>query len=276
MSDPRPSADGPSRVALVTGAAGGIGGAVARRLARDGIAVCVGYRSGSAAARRTVVDCEAAGGQAFACKGDVVEDGDCRRLVAKTVECYGRLDIVVNAAGSTRFVAADDLDGLTAADWRNVFAVNVTGAFQVIRAAVPHLRAGGSGAVVNVSSFAARLGYGSSLAYASSKGALDTMTLGLARTLAPRVRVNAVCPSFVDTGWASRGLDSDGWRALKQRIEQAAPGGRIATPEEVAECVAWLAGPAALVTGELLACDGGMHLAHPLAIPPTPQENASQ
>ena len=141
------------------------------------------------------------GVQVRAVQGNVAIDADCRKLAAGAMEAFGRIDILVNNAGTTKFAGHRDLDALSAEDFTNIYAVNVIGAFQMIRACVEGLRAHGDGAVVNVSSIAGIEGIGSSVAYAASKGALNTMTLSLARALAPEIRVNAVCPGW----WRRRG-----------------------------------------------------------------------
>ncbi|MGQ3030439.1 MAG: SDR family NAD(P)-dependent oxidoreductase, partial [Ferrovibrionaceae bacterium] len=132
--------------------------------------------------------------------------------------------------------------------------------YQMVRAAVPAMRAGGGGAIVNVSSTSAFTGGGSSIAYTSSKGALNAMTLALARTLAPEIRVNAVCPGVIDTRWMRDVLGAETYAALEQRIAQTAPMGRVARPDDVADAVLWLAEGSDYVTGELLSVDGGIRL----------------
>ena len=204
-----------TKAAIVTGSATGIGAAVARALASRGWGVVINYTRSEREARETVAACRAAGGEAVLCRGDVAFDADCRRLVATALEAFGRLDALVNNAGITKFVAADDMDGLDAADFDRIFAVNVLGAFQMARAARATLEASGDGAIVNLSSYSGMNGLGSSLAYAASKGALNTLTKGLAHTLAPHVRVNAVCPGYADTRWARVGPRGRSLRALQ-------------------------------------------------------------
>ena len=248
------------RVAIVTGAATGIGAAVARRLAGHGWRVAVGYRESAAAARTVAAECERLGGAALAARADVSDDAGCRALADAALGRWGRIDALVNNAGATKFVAAQDLDGLNAVDFERIFAVNLLGAWQMTRAAAPALAASGRGAVVNVSSHSGISGTGSSLAYAASKGALNTLTLGLARTLAPAVRVNAVCPGYVETDWARRALDDDAFDALKERMREVSPLKRVTQADDVAEVVAWLVEGAAAITGQLLVIDGGTHL----------------
>ena len=171
-----------AKAAIVTGSATGIGAAVARALASRGWGVVINYTRSEREARETVAACRAAGGEAVLCRGDVAVDGDCRRLVATALESFGRVDALVNSAGTTKFVAAADMDGLDAADFERIFAVNVLGAYQMTRAARAALEASGDGAIVNISSYSGMNGLGSSLPYAASKGALNTLTRGASRT----------------------------------------------------------------------------------------------
>jgi len=246
-------------VALVTGAASGIGAAVARRFAAQGCCVGVNYRTRSDAAHSVVEACQEAGAPAMAIQGDVAVDADCRKMVERIQGEWGRLDYLINNAGTTRFSAPHDLEALAADDFAAVFAVNVVGVWQMTRAAAALLHAAGGG-VVNVSSHAGVSGIGSSAAYAASKGALNTLTLALARTLAPQVRVNAVCPGFVDTDWMAPRLSAAEMEAFKRRTSASAPLQVLVSPEDVADAVLWLAHSARAVTGQLLVIDAGTHL----------------
>ena len=247
-------------VIMVTGAGSGIGAAVAREFARHGWRVLVNYAGNRAGAEATVEACRQAGGDAFACQGDVAADADCRRLAETALARWQRIDALVNNAGVTKFVPAPDLEGLAAEDFQRIFAVNVIGAFQMARAVAPAMRTAGAGAIVNLSSFAGLRGFGSSLAYAASKGALNTLTLGLARVLAPDIRVNAVCPSFAETEWLAKGVGTEKSESFKDKVAAAAPLRRIATPEDVAETVHWLVAGARHMTGELVTLAGGLQL----------------
>lgn len=253
------------RVVIVTGASSGIGRATALQFARDGWNVAVNYRSSIVAAEETARDAKRAGVESLVCQADVADDVSCRRLAAEALEAWGRIDVLVNNAGVTAFAPADDLEALSAFDFQKIFAVNVTGAYQMIRAVAPTMKAAGRGSVVNVSSFAALTGFGSSTAYAASKGALNTLTLSLARALGPEIRVNAVCPSYVDTEWHLDGMDDKQLAAVRKKFEKIAPLGEVTAPEHVAEAIHWLATGARHVTGELLRVDAGAHLAHPMA-----------
>lgn len=249
-----------SKAAIVTGAGSGIGAAVAAALARRGWRVIVNYAHNRAGAEAIAAACVETGGEAVAAQGDVARDEDCRALAALAQERFGRLDALVNNAAVTKFASPTDLEALTAEDFQRLYAVNVVGAFQMARAAAPALRASDAGAIVNISSFAGLKGFGSSLAYAASKGALNSLTLGLARVLAPAIRVNAVCPSFANTAWLAKGLGRSASREQMAKVAGAAPLKRVTEPEDVADAACWLIEGARHVTGALLTLDGGLHL----------------
>jgi len=188
-------------VVLVTGASTGLGRAIAVGAATRGAkAVIVNYASNAAEAEITAEHVRKAGAEAVVVQGDVGEDADCRKIAA-AANAYGRIDALFNNAGVTKFAPKhDDLDAVNADDFLRLYRINVVGAFQMVRAARTLLEAGeGTSAVVNTSSIAGVVGIGSSVPYAATKGAMTTMTLSLARALAPKIRVNAVCPGFIDT-----------------------------------------------------------------------------
>src|ERR1700686_4375114 len=216
--------------AIVTGSASGLGAATAAILAKGGARIVVNYSSSQKEAEQTADLCRSAGGEVVVVQGDVSRDEDCKKIVAAAAP-WGRLDALINNAGTTKHMAHGNLDGLSAEDFQRLYGVNTIGPFQMVRAARSLLEAaaqasGRASAVVNVSSVAGISGIGSSVAYAASKGALNTMTLSLARALAPDVRVNAVCPGYVDTPWfvkqfgnemAEKIAEGEGKRALLQR-----------------------------------------------------------
>jgi 3-oxoacyl-[acyl-carrier protein] reductase len=239
---------------VVTGASTGIGAATALALARQGAGVVVNYNRNAAAAAEVADACVRAGGDAIAVRADVVEDAGCRSLAAKAVERWGRIDGLVNSAGTTKFVAMRELDGLSADDFHRIYSVNLIGAYQMVRACLADLRAS-RGSVVNVSSIAGTMGIGSSFAYACSKGALNTLTLALARALGPEVRVNAVLPGFTETRWLKEGLGDQYARARDAYRANSALESTLA-PEEVADAVVALLRPGK-ITGQLISVDAG-------------------
>lgn len=247
------------KVAIVTGSATGIGAAIAETLARVGAHIVINYTKSEAEARGTADRAWQA--EPRLVKGDVAKDEDCRRIAETALDAWGRIDILVNNAGTTKFAAHHDLDALNKEDFARIYAVNTVGPFQMIRACLDALRAN-EGAVVNVSSVAGIAGVGSSVAYAASKGALNTMTLSLARALAPEIRVNAVCPGYVATRWFSERFGPERFEQINSEQKAATPLKRIGEPQDIANAVLFLT-TARHIRGELLVVDGGLHLSLP-------------
>lgn len=246
-------------VTIVTGSATGVGAAAAILIAGKGGKVVINYTKSEAEAKETAAACVKAGGESIIVQGDIADDAACKRLAKAALDKWGRIDALINNAGTTKFVAGHDLDGLSADDFARIFAVNVTGTFQMTRACVPAMRKQGRGAVVNVSSIASLQGSGSSIAYASSKGAINTLTKALARNLGPEIKVNAVLPGMIDGRWLKGGY-GDAYDGIKARYEKTTPLGKAASPEQVAEVCVWLIEGGELVTGELITVDSGAHL----------------
>ncbi|MGH6878082.1 MAG: SDR family NAD(P)-dependent oxidoreductase [Rhizomicrobium sp.] len=252
------------KCAVVTGSATGIGAAVAIAFAEAGADVVVNYTKSEAEARTTARIAEASGVKVRVVAADVSRDEDCRRLAGAALESWGRIDILVNNAGTTKFAAHRDLDALTTEDFTRLYSVNTIGPFQMIRACCEALKSRGEGAVVNVSSVAGIAGVGSSIAYAASKAALNTLTLSLARALAPEIRVNAVCPGYVGTRWFKDRFGAERFEAITREQAQATPLKRAGEPKDIANAVLFISSPAARhITGELLVVDGGLHLSLP-------------
>lgn len=247
------------KVAIVTGASSGIGAATAVLLAKSGCNVVVTYGNNCDGGEATVNACKDEGVDAVMIKTDIAQDDDCRAVAQVAIETWGRIDVLVNNAATTRFVDASDLEALSAADFEHIFSVNVSGCYQMTRAAAPQLQSA-RGSVVNISSHSGFSGIGSSIAYSASKGALNTLTLSLAHTLAPDVRVNAICPGFVDTDWLSAKLDADAIIAFKAKTAEITPLKRIPTAHDIAEAACWFALGSVPVTGQLLVVDSGTHL----------------
>jgi 3-oxoacyl-[acyl-carrier protein] reductase len=237
---------------VVTGGATGIGRAASLAFARAGAAVAVNYSRSAEAADATVREIVGLGGRALAVRCDVSGDRDVRAMMDRVAKELGGLDILVNNAGwSQRVWPHRDLEALTDDVWDRVWAVNVKGAFYCVRAAAAQMRRHGAGSVVNVTSVAALTGGGSSMAYAASKAALATLTKSLARALAPTIRVNAVAPGLVATGFG-------GWREVDWTATAGVtPIGRLPTEAETAEAIVYLASAAGL-TGQTIVMDGGL------------------
>ncbi|MBM7333092.1 SDR family oxidoreductase [Alcanivorax marinus] len=247
-------------VALITGSSSGIGAATARLFAEQGCHVVINYSRNEDGARAVARDCEAHGVRALVVQADVADDAQCRALVDAAVAEFGRLDVLVNNAGTTKFCPHHDLDGLDKDDFLRLYEVNTVGAYQMTRAATPALRAAGLAHVVNMASIAGLAGVGSSIAYAASKGALLTMTKSLARVLGPEVRVNAICPGFVQGEWLEKGLGKEAYDKMLSKTKAGAALHDAASPETVAQAVLGLVIGGDLSTGEALRVDGGAHL----------------
>ncbi|MBR0711090.1 MULTISPECIES: SDR family NAD(P)-dependent oxidoreductase [Bradyrhizobium] len=252
--------------AIVTGSASGLGAATAEILARSGARLVINYSSSQKEAEATAEVCRKAGAaEVLVAQGDVSKDEDCRKIVA-AASGWGRLDILVNNAGITKHVAHADLDGLSAEDFQRLYGVNTIGPFQMVRAARSLLEVGAKAsgrpsAVVNVSSVAGISGVGSSIAYAASKGALNTMTLSLSRALAPLIRVNTVCPGYIDTPWFTKGRGEAGAKQVRDSVVAKVPLKVASSADDIAQLVCFLAMPASSnMTGEVVRMDAGMHL----------------
>jgi len=259
------------KVAVVTGSSVGVGRATARLFASKGCRVVINCSRSRPEAEETAELCRAAGSAAAVVQADISKDAECRRLMQTAGEEFGRIDVLVNNAAVTEFVPFDDLEGLTGEKWERIFRTNVFGTFFCIRAAVPHMKRIGKGAIVNVASIAGMLGSGSSIAYAASKAAVINMTLALARTLGPEIRVNAVAPGAIDTRWLRDGLGEAGFQTLRETYRNTTPLQEIAVPETVAEAIAWLVEGASMTTGEVITIDGGVHLGPKMARTPKRQ-----
>ncbi len=247
------------KAAIVTGSGTGVGAATALELSRRGYDVLVNYSKSEREAKATAAACRETGVDVLLVQGDVASDADCRKMARAALERWGRLDALVNNAGLSTFTGSGNWDALDAAAFHRILDVNVLGTFQMVRACAPQLKAD-RGTIVNVSSIAGSLGIGSSVPYIASKGGINSMTLYLARALAPEVRVNAVCPGLITSRWFKDGLGQEGYEALKARYEQSTPLGKACSPEEVAATIVWLIEGATTTTGELILLDSGMHL----------------
>jgi 3-oxoacyl-[acyl-carrier protein] reductase len=222
-------------------------------MAEHGFDVGINYSRSEDEAKETLALVQAAGVRGVLLKCDVSDDAAVRKMVAEIEQTFGRVDVLVNNAGTTFFVEHKRLEDMTEEKWDRILAVNLKGPFFVTRACVPLLKKSPRAAVINVSSVAGVRGWGSSIAYCASKGGLNTMTKSLAKALAPEIRVNAVCPGPIDTRWLRK------WMTEEQINSTVAdyPIPRAAVPEDVADTVCYLANGTTLTTGQCLVVDGG-------------------
>lgn len=242
-----------NNVALITGSATGVGRACALRFAEEGFDIVVNYSRSKEEALETKSLVEAEGVNALLIQCDVSDDGAVKQMIGQVESEWGRLDVLVNNAGTTEFIEHKDLDALSEEIWDRLLGVNLKGPFFCIRAATHLLRESEFGSVVNVSSTAGIDGRGSSVAYCASKGGLNTITKSLARALGPEIRVNSVCPGPIDSRWLKRVMTDE------QLAEMTAdyPIPRPSLPDDIADTVLYLSLGTTLTTGQLLVVDGG-------------------
>jgi 3-oxoacyl-[acyl-carrier protein] reductase len=248
------------RVCVITGSSSGIGAASALLFSERGWNVCVNYSKDKAPAEKVAAACSDHGADVLLERADVSDDAQCVAFAARVKAHFGRCDLLVNNAGTTKFVDLKDLGGLDAADFHSIYGVNVIGPFQMIRAFAPLLSDAERAAVVNVSSIAPLIGGGSSLAYIASKGALNALTLTLARVLGPKIRLNVVAPGMVDSPWLRNGLGPERFEAMLSNYQSAAALESLVRPEEVAETIYYLGAVAVKTTGEVHLVDGGRRI----------------
>lgn len=233
-----------------------MGRAICELFAAEGARVVVNYSASREAAEEVAAGIRANGGEAVAVRANVAVDAEARALIEGAVERWGRLDVLVNNAGWSKVTPHAKLDELTDEIWDRTLNVNLRGAFYCMRAAAPHLKQQ-QGAIVNIASVAADTGAGSTIVYAASKAGLISMTKSFARVLAPEVRVNALSPGAVHTRFA-------GWpQEIFPAAARRSPLKRIATVEEVAAAVLFLACGATAITGENLRIDSGLTVLGP-------------
>jgi 3-oxoacyl-[acyl-carrier protein] reductase len=239
-----------NKVAVVTGATGGIGSATAQRLAAAGAHVIVGYNSKSAEAEK--LSAALPGGGHRAMRIPMLETAAIREVAATVEREYGRCDVLVNSAGFTRMVPHADLEALTDELIDAIFVANVRGPFATIRAFAPLMKKSGDAVIVNISSVAAITGTGSNIAYGGSKAALDTMALSLARVLGPEIRVLTVSPAAVDTSFVPGRTT-----AMVERVAATTPLKRVVQADEVAQAVMAAVTHLTSTTGWVIPVDGG-------------------
>jgi len=250
------------KAAVVTGASSddGIGSECAKILASRGCNVVVNYATNKAGGEKIAEACRAAGADAIAVQGDVSKNQDCERLVKACIDKWGRLDVLINNAATTKPIPHKRMDLLDAAEFERIFAVNVIGTYQMTRAAAPHLRATGDAAIVNISSVGAMRAGGSSMAYTASKAAINNLTLSTARALAPEVRVNALCPGGMLGAWTRKILTEEQYQERLAQAKTQYPLKRGIWPVDVAVAALFLVEGATTMTGEAIRMDCGQHL----------------
>jgi 3-oxoacyl-[acyl-carrier protein] reductase len=250
------------KVAIVTGSATGVGAAAAIMLAERGCNVIINYTRSKDEAEATAEVCRGKGAQAITVQADVSEDADCKRMVQAAIDEWGRIDFLINNAARTKFNPYPNFDGVNKEDFLNIYAVNVVGAYQMVRAVEPHMRKLGHGAIVNDSSIGGVTGIASSIPYAASKAALNLMTKSLAHVLGPEIRINAVVPGMIQTRWLKGGLGDDAYEAMLEKTAESLPLQEVATAEDVAETLIFflIGAGSRLITGETLIVDSGIHL----------------
>ena len=250
------------QVAIVTGSATGVGAAAAIMLAERGCNVVVNYTRSKDEAEETTETCRSKGAEAITVRADVSVDDDCKAMVQAAVDQWGRIDYLINNAARTKFNPYPNLDGIDKQDFLDIYAVNVVGAYQMIRAVVPHMRKIGRGAIVNDSSIGGVTGIASSIPYAASKAALNLMTKSLAHVLGPEIRINAVVPGMIQTRWLKGGLGDEAYEAMLTNTAASLPLREVATAEDIAETLIFflIGAGSRLITGETLIVDSGIHL----------------
>ena len=240
------------RVALITGGGTGVGRAIGLAFARLGAAIAVNYSRSREEAEHTAEQIRGEGVAALTVQTDVSQEREVRAMVGRTVDELGRLDILVNSAGTTTFIPHGDLEALTEDMWDRTIAVNLKGLFFCSRAVVEPMRAAGGGCIINIASTSGVTAMGSSIAYAASKAAALSVTKSMARALAPDIQVNALSPGVIeDTRW------TDGWEEFRESARQATPMGRVVRTDDIAEVAVFLAASSHYITGQNFIIDGG-------------------
>jgi 3-oxoacyl-[acyl-carrier protein] reductase len=243
-------------VALVTGAATGIGRSAAIALAKNGYDVVINYSRSEDGAKITAQDAETAGAKTLLHRCDVSDDAGVRAMLAATEKEFGRLDVLINNAGTTVDVEPKNLEEMTVDGWNRVFAVNVLGLFLVTRAAAPLLKKSPNACIVNTCSIAGLRPSAQPLPYAASKAAVANLTKTLGNALGPQIRVNAVAPGWIEGEWMKRTL-AENYEGLMARRAKYTPLKRCCTEDDVADSMLSLILHNRFVTGEIIIVDGG-------------------
>ena len=244
------------KTALVTGAASGIGRSAVLALARAGYDVAINYSRSEQAAKDVAAEAQKLGAKTILCKCDVSDEAGVRAMLKQVDAAFGKLDVLINNAGTTTEVRPKDMEGLSLEEWDRVFAVNVRGMFQVTRAALPLLKKGTNPCIVNTASIVGLRPGPQPLPYAASKAAVVNLTKTLALNLGPEIRVNAVAPGWMEGDWMQRML-KDKYEDLMGRRAKMTPLKRCVTADDVADTMMSLITANRFVTGEIIVIDGG-------------------
>jgi 3-oxoacyl-[acyl-carrier protein] reductase len=248
------------KTVLITGASRGVGAASAKLFAKHGFDVVLNCSSTKVDAEKIAKECKKNGIRTLVIERDISDENNCKAIIEDTVDCFGGIDVLVNNAARTKFAFNHaDMDALNTEDFLAIYSTNVVAPFNLIKYALTELRKSKIGSVVNVASMAGINAIGSSVAYAASKAALINMTSSLARALGP-IRVNAVCPGFIEGEWLKKGLGEDIYNATRSHIINSNPLGRVCSPADVANAIYYLACMQEITTGETLILDGGSYL----------------
>ena len=246
------------KVAIVTGGAGDVGAATAEFFASRRYHVLINYNRSKKRAEEVVEICKSYGVESTAICADVSSNEGCQEVAKAANDAWGRIDVLVNSAGATQFIPLTQLDDVQAEDFLKIYSVNAVGPFLMARAVSKFMKEAGS--IVNISSIAGETGRGSSYPYVLSKSALNILTVSLARSLAPKIRVNAVMPGMIEGKWMLDGLGEDSYNRVKKDFIDLAALGKICRPQDIAGAAFWLSDPDSVVTGQVIKVDAGFTL----------------
>ena len=255
-------------IAVITGSSAGIGAEAAKKITSLGGRVTINYSKNKEAAEEVAHECSRLGEPPIIIKADIATDEGCQHIINSSVSEFSKINILINNAGRTKFADHSNLDALQRADFEDILSLNLNSNYELIKHARPHLGKNKKSSIVNISSVAGLRGLGSSVAYAASKGALNSMTLALSRSLGPEgIRVNAVCPGFVATDWWKNSLGDEKFKKAIIAYEKTNPLGECPTAEDIIGSVLFFASDLSNhVTGQLLAVDGGLLIGMPLKL----------
>ena len=252
--------DAMTKVVLITGASRGVGAASAVLFSKFGFDVILNCSSTKNDAEEVAKECSLNGVRTLVIEKDISDEQNCNSIIEESIKTFGQLDVLVNNAARTKFAFNHaDMTALNTEDFLNIYATNVVAPYNLIKYSLKHLNASEIGAVVNVASMAGINAIGSSVAYAASKAALINMTTSLARALGP-IKVNAVCPGFIEGEWLRKGLGDEIYNATRETIMNTNPLGKVCKPVDVANAIYYLACGQDITTGETLILDGGSYL----------------